>query len=109
YLVYLLIFLAILRTRNGTRTITFTFAVAALFLGLFCLIDYAGMADFASVEGSIRVRYGKFAELLVTLSPLLWVMTLYVRGRRSWLFMFVAAAMSWITVMLSLSKGAFIS
>src|SRR5437016_7036988 len=109
YLIYFVIFLSLLRFENGMRIILWTFVLLALVLGASCLIDYITIVDFTSAEGPIRVRYGKFAELLITISPLLWVATVYVRDRRSQLFILPAAAISWVTVMLSLSRGAFIS
>jgi tetratricopeptide (TPR) repeat protein len=65
--------------------------------------------DFSSSEGDIRIRYGKYAELLVTISPILWAVAIYTRNRRQMLFILMVALASWITVMLSLSKGAFIA
>lgn len=109
YLIFFLIFTGSIWPDINFRFITTTFFLIALILGLLCTFDYLTVVDFASSEGDIRIRYGKYAELLVTISPLLWAIAIYTRNRRKKLLMLLAAVLSWTTVMLSLSKGAFIA
>lgn len=109
YLTFFLIFTGVMVPETNFRFITTTFFLVALILGLLCTFDYLTVVDFASSEGDIRIRYGKYAELLVTISPLLWAIAIYTRNHRKRLLMLLAAVLSWTTVMLSLSKGAFIA
>lgn len=109
YITYLVIFIRLVRLGSGVRILVGAFSLIALILGVLCLIDYLAIVDFKSVEGALRTRYAGSAELFVTVSPVLVVATLYVRDKRGLLFLRLAAILSWITVMLSLSKGAFIS
>jgi O-antigen ligase len=110
--VYLIIFVFLAdqkRLHDSTRFITTTFVIVSLVLGFLCILDYFAISDFASSEGDLRIRYGKYAELLATISPVMWAMVIYARNRRRVSLMLAAAALSWMTVMLSLSKGAFIA
>ena len=109
YLVFFLIFSTSGFPTVRLRFVTTTFLMVALILGFLCVFDYITVVDFAITEGSIRIRYGKYAELLVTLSPILCAVAIYSRDRRRQLLMIAGAALSWLTVMLSLSKGAFIA
>jgi len=95
--------------RTNTRFISSTFVLVSLVLGFLCVLDYVSIADFVSAEGDLRIRYGKYAELLATISPVVWVLAVYARGRRQIALMSLAAVAGWITVMLSLSKGAFLA
>ncbi|CAN5374929.1 hypothetical protein BH10ACI2_BH10ACI2_00990 [soil metagenome] len=86
-----------------------TFALAAIFLGINCLIDFVSITDFASQEGPIRIRYGKYAELLVTITPFLFAWALFQRRKLALAATVYIWLLGWVTVMLSLSKGAFLS
>ncbi len=109
YLTFFLIFTSGIWPDANFRFITTTFVIVSLILGVLCVFDYLTVSDFTSSEGDIRIRYGKYAETLVTISPMLWAAAIYTRNRRRRVFIFIAALLSWITVMLSLSKGAFIA
>ena len=109
YLIVFLIFTGFTWPDANIRFITTTFVLVSLILGVLCIFDYLTVVDFVSSEGAIRIRYGKYAELLVTISPILWAAAIYTRNRRRMLLILLAALLSWTTVMLSLSKGAFIS
>ena len=108
YISFFVISLQLIRL-IGTGPITGAFAFAALILGVLCLFDHLTVTDFAAVEGAIRIRYGRLAEMLVTVTPLLWIMAIYARDRRNRWVLTLAGALAWITVMLSLSKGAFLA
>ncbi|MBK8466863.1 MAG: O-antigen ligase family protein [Chloracidobacterium sp.] len=109
YLIIFVIFTGKAWPAANLRFIITTFAIAALILGLLCFFDYLSIREFSSAEGNIRIRYGKYAELLVTIAPLLFAAAIYARNRRHMAFILVTALLSWITVMLSLSKGAFLA
>lgn len=109
YLMALIGALYLISLHRGYSIILRSLVLVAAVLGTLCLIDYLTLIDFASAEGPIRVRYGRYAELLVTASPVLAVFTFYVGRRRSWFAMLAVWLLSWVTVMLSLSKGAFLA
>ncbi len=102
-------FLCLLRSGQGLSSIVNTFIVCTLVLASLCIIDFLSMTDFASVEGLIRIRYAKYAELSVTITPLLCVLTLYARTRIRSALAAICWLLSWLTIMLSLSKGAFLA
>ncbi len=56
-----------------------------------------------------RIRYAKYAELLVTIAPLIWIISVYWKQPARYLFFLLAGAISWIAVMLSLGRGAFLA
>lgn len=105
YLVFFLIFTSLIRT--DVRFVTTTLVLVSLILGILSIFDYLTIPDFWAVEMALRVRYAKYAEMLVTLSPILCAAAIYARKHR--VILFLAAGLSWTTVMLSLSKGAFIA
>jgi O-antigen ligase len=109
YISFFVIFLWLVGRGTGIRIAAGAFALTALILGVLCLFDHLTVMDFASVEGPIRIRYGKLAELLVTITPFLWIMAVYARERQTRWMLAVAGAFGWMTVMLSLSKGAFLA
>lgn len=110
YLIAFLLFTGYLPSPiASTRFCITTFVIVSLILGFLCIFDYLTVIDFTSSEGDIRIRYGKYAELLVTLSPVLWAAAIYVRQRQRMMLLLIAGLLSWITAMLSLSKGAFLA
>ena len=109
YLIFFLLFTSREWPNANLRFIAATFVFVALILGLLCVFDYLTVVDFTSSEGPIRIRYGKYAELLVTISPLLWALAIYGRNQSPRRLLLIAGIISWLTVMLSLSKGAFIA
>ena len=94
---------------NGIRFPATVFSLIAVVLGIVCISDFFGTPDFSATEGVLRIRYGKYAELLVTILPVVSACALYVKAWRRRALILSAAALGWITVMLSLSKGAFIA
>lgn len=109
---YLIIFVAVsnlVRYENGRKLILSTLATTAFLITALCLIDYLTMQDFSSAEGTLRIRYGKYAELLVTAAPVLFAASLCLKDRRKAAVYVAAGAAAWLTVMLSLSRGAFLS
>lgn len=108
FLAYFLVFMSLLRTDPSNRFIVSVMAIVSIYVGILCIFDYFTLVDFKVNEGFIRIRYGKYAEMLATLSPMLWALTIYVKKRSIKLVLAAGALLSWITVMLSLSKGAFL-
>nr|MBP7416446.1 O-antigen ligase family protein [Pyrinomonadaceae bacterium] len=64
---------------------------------------------FSIAQGIIRVRYAKFAELALTAAPLICIASIYARGRSSSIGTGIIWLLTWLAVMLSLSKGAFVA
>lgn len=81
----------------------------SLIIASLAVFDFLFLVDFQGQEGTIRIRYAKFAEMLATVAPVLFALALYRRGLRNALTLIVPATAAWIGVMLSLSKGAFIA
>lgn len=109
---YLLAFLYLrylIEKDRGTRFITATFFWTGMILGSLCLLEYLTSPEFAAVEGNVRLRFSKYAELLITALPVLWAASIYVRRTRVRSALLLASAVGWLGVMLSLSRGAFIA
>ncbi len=109
---YLLAFLYIrylMIKGRGVTFITATFFWTALILGSLCLLEYLTSPEFAAVEGNVRLRFSKYAELLITALPVLWVVSMYARRKAVRAAVTVASVIGWLGVMLSLSRGAFIA
>lgn len=108
YLVYFLVFTTLLRNDPSNRFIISTLTIVSIFIGALCLFDYLTLADFKLNEGYVRIRYGKYAEMLATISPVMWALAIYSRKQLLALIFSCGAILSWMTIMLSLSKGAFL-
>ncbi|HMT07075.1 MAG TPA: O-antigen ligase family protein [Pyrinomonadaceae bacterium] len=108
YIAAFVTFAAIVRWQGSIRFPLVAITTAATITGILCLIDYLTLTDFKLSEGFLRIRYGKYGELMATISPVLAAGAIFMKGRVRWL---VAAAflLAWITVMLSLSKGSFLA
>lgn len=85
------------------------FISITVIISLFTIVDHFSVVDFAFSEGTIRIRYGKYAEMLVTVLPLLWAAALWSKTKRLKMLLITAASLNWLAVMLSLSRGAFIA
>lgn len=94
---------------NSTGIIFYTLGLTALVVSVLCFIDYATVTDFRASEGTLRIRYAKYAELLLTIAPLFWALAFYARTLKRSLVPLTIGTAGWIIVMLSLSKGAFIA
>jgi O-antigen ligase len=96
-------------TRRGPAPVLHVFYVVVAIVGVVALLDYLTLPNFADTEGSLRIRYGVYGELLVTVVPVLWAAAMYRRKTTGWLLLMVPAAVGWTAAMFSLSKGVFIS
>jgi len=108
YLAFFVVFSFMIRTDPANRKIASTLAIIAIFIGLLCIFDYLTLGDFTLNEGYVRIRYGKYGEMLITLTPMLWVYAIYAKKRWLQLVFALGAILSWSTAMLSLSKGVFL-
>jgi pentatricopeptide repeat protein len=109
YLLFFLFTLDHLRSARNFRFISATFLCISGMIGILCLLDYATLPDFRSLEGTLRMRYAKYAELLITALPIVWMAGAYSRTRKTYFLVTLVAAAGWLAAMLSLSKGAFIA
>ena len=109
YLFCFLIVLNRLDSSAGISSVSEIFVWLAAVIGVLCLIDYATLPDFQTLEGTLRARYSSYAELLVAALPIIWAVSIYSRNRKNYLIALAAGVLGWMTVMLSLSKGAFIA
>ncbi len=108
--VYLAVFVILLTLDRG-KLLTgaaAAFAVVAIILAVNAVVDIAAIQDFFANQGVIRIRYGKFAEMVLTFTPVLCVAAWYAKGRMKLIFGSAWLA-AWLLVMLSLSKGAFLA
>ncbi|MBV9216183.1 MAG: O-antigen ligase family protein, partial [Acidobacteria bacterium] len=109
YACVVLLAASLIENGNAYRPLMYGLGFTAIILFLICASDFLSVADFASSETVIRIRYGKFGEMTALIAPLLAGAGLYGRSKK-YLIMSAAAWMcSWMVTMLSLSKGAFIA
>lgn len=113
YLLFFAISFFYLKTSKSIQPLNIIFSLMALLLGIFCFTDYLFVAvsgePFTTVAGSIRIRYAKFAELLLIVAPLLWSLAFYTKSFRKSLLFTVGGIFAWLTILFSLSKGAFLA
>lgn len=108
YIAAFITFAAIVRQQKSIRFPLVAITTVATITGILCLIDYLTLTDFKHSEGFLRVRYGKYGELMATITPVLAAGAIFMKGK---VRVIVAAAfvLAWLTVMLSLSRGSFIA
>lgn len=106
YIGYLFLFLAWLDQGRRKAVLT-TFGILAAALAGMMVLDLTA-PDFAT-DGEFRIRYGKYAELLVTITPVLAAVAFHMRNRMRLIMAVTVWLCGWIGVMLSLSRGALIA
>lgn len=97
-----------MRNFEGLRFVQTVLVITTLLLGLFGLLDFFAN-DSAGFIQVLRIRYGRFAELLVTALPMLAMGVIYAKSWRHSLFCAFIWLCGWAVVLLSLSRGAFIA
>ena len=107
--VYLLTVMVVAGYRGSARYVVGVAAAAAAIVAIICWLDFLTVPDVNAYVGTLRIRYGKFAEMLVTLTPLLWSIALAKVSDKRTLWFVVAGASGWTAAMLSLSRGALIA
>jgi O-antigen ligase len=108
YAVILLLSLSAAQKGGGKTLILDTFIAVAILVGVLSCFDFITLQDFSVQEGSLRIRYGKFAELLATIAPVVFSASLKFSGRQR-LLLAAIGLLGWTGIMLSLSKGAFLA
>lgn len=108
YIAFFLASLAILQRSHGIFPAAVLAGAVASILAVLCILDFVTVVDFPVSEGTLRIRWAKYAELLVTILPFLWAIACYLRGRDRTVALMIGGA-GWIAAMLSLSRSAFIS
>ena len=109
YLLFYCFFLYLLNSKNSRAALFTAFSVALSIIAFSCLFDSFTMADFSSDVGHFRIRYAKYAELLLTAAPLFWALALHVKNKKAQFIYLAIGALLWLGVTFSLSKGAFLA
>lgn len=108
YLVVFLFALAAFRRSQGIGYAVVFAAIITSILAILCILDFVTLVDFTVSEGTLRIRWAKYSELLVTILPFLWAFACHLRGRDRWTLLLIGIG-GWTAAMLSLSRSAFIS
>lgn len=121
YLIFYCLFLYLLNSGQNRSVLLIAFTVPVTIIALSCLFDSLALFAFnETTEGGafqafslniqmFRVRYGKYAELLVTVAPLFWGLSLHTGNfRKQFLFLGIGVLL-WLGIIFSLSKGAFLA
>lgn len=109
---YVVVFVAAFATASslkGKGKILLALGTPAALIAALAAIDFLTIQDFATQEGTLRIRYGKFAEMLAVIAPVLFSAAVILRNRRKFGLALASGSAAWIGVMLSLSKGAFLA
>ena len=96
------------RLQGRSKTLYLLGALTCIIGALACF-DFLTIQDFSIQEGTLRIRYAKFAELLITFAPLLFAVPIMSKTRRGLFTGLAIASLAWCGAMLSLSKGAFLA
>ena len=108
WVLYLIVVIAAAVSRGSKRFAIVAIGSVAVIIATSSVFDFL-TSDFAVSEGTLRIRYARFAEMLVTVTPLIWAAAISTRNIRNARYLLLCAGLGWAAVMLSLSKGAFIS
>jgi O-antigen ligase len=109
YLLFYCFFLYLLNSKNNRAALFAAFPVALSIIAFSCLFDSFTMVDFLSDGGHFRIRYAKYAELLLTAAPLFWALSLQVKNKKAQFIYLATGVLLWLGVTFSLSKGAFLA
>lgn len=94
--------------RNGVPRILVFLSGFAAILAILMLLGYLQVVVNPEYEERFRVTYSKFSEILVILTPLLFVIGSFRRDR-SGIICAVISALSFLAIVVSLSRTSFIS
>lgn len=109
YLIFYCFFLYLLKSQPSRTALLTGICVTASVIAISCLFDTVTMVDFSSDAGHFRIRYAKYAEILVTLAPMFWALSLQVVSRRNQFIFLAAGLLLWLGAIFSLSKGALLA
>lgn len=115
--IYLAVFVFTISYLQTTKNLN---PLITIFIFLSLILTVNVVVDLLTVEALVnignfkvdvqypRIRYAKFAEMLVTFAPLLWIIPIYRKKGKDFYFLTFIAIISWLGIMLSLSKSAFL-
>ncbi len=110
--IYLILFFATLlfvEKSKSIKPLVTIFTFTTIIIAINCVFDYLTIEGLNASIKYPRIRYSKFAEMIVTIAPFIWIFSIYWKnGRNRKLFLSIGA-LAWFTVMLTTSKGAFIA
>jgi O-antigen ligase len=109
YLGFFFVFAAFLQNGEIRRHLSVGLAAVLSIVALLCVFDSITMADFKSNEGAFRIRYARYAELILTAAPLFWALALQIKNQRRQFFVLAGGVLLWLAVAYSLSKGAMLA
>ncbi len=109
YTIVFLFAFVIASIRNGTSSLLLALGTSAILIGTLAAFDFLTIQDFSSQEGTLRIRYAKFAEMLAVIAPVLFSAAIVMRSRQKFAAALMIGSVAWAGVMLSLSKGAFLA
>jgi O-antigen ligase len=120
YLIFYCFFLYLLHTEQKRSVLLLAFAIPLTIIALSCLFDsftlnaFNDFSDEHALKFSpgmqhFRVRYGKYAELLVVAAPIFWALSLHARNIKKQFGLLAIGVLLWLAIILSLSKGAFLA
>lgn len=109
YLLFYCFFLYLLNAKKNRAALFTAFAVALVIIAFSCIFDSFTIVDFNYNEGIFRIRYAKYAELLLTAAPLFWALSLQVKNKKAQFIFLAIGVFLWLGVTFSLSKGAFLA
>ena len=112
WLIYLLLFIGFIQHLKEEKSYKLVISVISLItfiVFVIAFIDFLSAQDFSSSAKLIRIRYAKFAELLLLLAPVLLALAINVKNKHLLALYLVVGSFAWMTIMFSMSKGAFIA
>jgi O-antigen ligase len=106
---YLIFYLLIRQATARPKALNFSLLMTGttvLMLSVICLSEYFSTAPENS--GNISLRYGKYAEAIVSLLPVFIALAAGKKSRRPYLFLFFALV-AWIGIIASLGRTQFLT
>lgn len=109
YLGILVLFFKMIEQASSLLLPTTTFALISLIIGVLIAVEYLTAADITVAGPNLRVKYVKFAEMLVTLLPVVFASAIYVRKRQKMMLFIFLGLLGWAGTLLTLSRAALVS
>lgn len=109
YLITFTFCLYYFREKKSFLVISYVFCGISIMLFLLISIDYLMVNEFQNSQERIRAGFSRYAEMLLVITPVLWVFALYSKKSIYKNIYLVAGICAWMTIMLSTSKGAFLA
>jgi O-antigen ligase len=109
YLIFFFVFAAFLQNGAIRQHLFGGLAAVLSIVALLCIFDLTTMADFKANEGAFRIRYARYAELILIVAPLFWALALQIKNQRRQFYVLAVGVLLWLAVAYSLSKGALLA